>query len=50
MAIQKFFRKPYVSDFKSNYGRIAGPMLLAKQEKYGKDFLPDKYQRAEDID
>jgi len=51
IAIQKIFRKPYVSDFKSNYGRIAGPMAPREAGKiWNRFFLPDKYQRAEDID
>lgn len=49
-AIQKFFRKPYKSDFKSNYGRISGPMAPREAGKiWGRFFLPDKFQQGKDI-
>jgi hypothetical protein len=48
--LQNFFRKPYVSDFKSNYGRIAGQMAPREAGRiWSLFFEPDKYQRYEDL-
>lgn len=47
---QKTFRKPYVSDFKSNYGRIAGPMAPREAGRiWSKFFEPDKYEDFDNI-
>lgn len=49
-TIQKLFRKPYISDFKSNYGRVSGPMAPREAGKiWGLFFEGDKYQTFEDI-
>ncbi|MCX7769944.1 MAG: sulfotransferase [Proteobacteria bacterium] len=48
--LQKTFRRPYVSDFKSNFGRVAGPMAPREAGRiWGKFFLPDKYETYENI-
>ncbi len=49
--LQKKFRKHYISDFKSNFGRIAGPMAPREAGRIWQFFFePDKYQNYEDID
>lgn len=48
--LQKIFRKHYVSDFKSNYGRVAGPMAPREAGRiWNRFFDPDRFQAYEDI-
>lgn len=50
LFLQKNFRKPYVSDFKSNYGRVAGPMAPREAGRiWSMFFEPDKFQNFDDI-
>lgn len=50
ILLQKIFRKHYVSDFKSNYGRVAGPMAPREAGRiWNRFFEPDRFQTYEDI-